>query len=104
MTVIEPVSDDDPGEARRGRARVRLTVDYIRERRRPVAIVLLAAAVVGTSVALLLPAKYTARASFYSEGKQGSGDLSSLSSLGPKCRWSGTSAPAMCRSRSPPMS
>ena len=83
MTVIEPVSDDDPGEARRGRSRVGLTVDYIRERRKPVAIVLLAAAVVGTSVALLLPAKYTARASFYSEGKQGSGDLSSLSSLGP---------------------
>jgi len=41
--------------------------------------VLLAAAIVGTSVALLLPSKYTARASFYSEGKQ-SGDLSSLSS------------------------
>jgi uncharacterized protein involved in exopolysaccharide biosynthesis len=43
---------------------------------------LVVAAVVGTAIALLLPSTYTARASFYSEGKQ-AGDLSSLSSLGP---------------------
>lgn len=84
MPVMEPLSADAPGGERRGRARVRLAVEYIRERRKLAAMVLLAAAIVGTSVALLLPSKYTARASFYSEGKQAGGDLSSsLSSLGP---------------------
>jgi uncharacterized protein involved in exopolysaccharide biosynthesis len=81
IPVIEPAIEE-PGEGRR-RARVRLAIDYIRERRKLASVVMLIAAVLGTSVALLLPAKYTARASFYSEGKQG-GDLSSLgSSLGP---------------------
>ena len=84
MPVIEPLSADAPGGERRGRARVRLAVEYIRERRKLAAIALFAAAIIGTAVALLLPSKYTARASFYSEGKQGGGDLSSsLSSLGP---------------------
>jgi uncharacterized protein involved in exopolysaccharide biosynthesis len=78
MPVIEPFSVG----VRRGRARVRLAFEYIRERRRVAVIALLAAAVVGTAVALLLPSKYTARASFYSEGKQAP-DLSSLASLGP---------------------
>jgi uncharacterized protein involved in exopolysaccharide biosynthesis len=83
MPVIEPLSADAPGEGKRGRARVRLALDYIRERRKLAVSTLLAAAIVGTAVALLLPSKYTSRASFYSEGKQG-GDLSSLgSSLGP---------------------
>jgi uncharacterized protein involved in exopolysaccharide biosynthesis len=83
MPVIEPLSVDAPGAGRRGRARARLALDYIRERRTLATIALLVAAVLGTAVALLLPSKYTARASFYSEGKQG-GDLSSLgSSLGP---------------------
>ena len=79
MPVIEPLSADAPGEGRKGRARVRLALDYIRERRKLAISALLAAAILGTAVALLLPSKYTARASFYSEGKQG-GDLSSLSS------------------------
>jgi uncharacterized protein involved in exopolysaccharide biosynthesis len=82
IPVIEPASPDTSEEAT-GRARVRLTVDYIRQRRKLASLAMLAAAIAGTAVALLLPAKYTARASFYSEGKQ-SGDLaSSLSSLGP---------------------
>lgn len=83
IPVIEPLSTDSPEEARRGRARVRLAVEYLRGRRRAVTILMIAAAVIGTSVALLLPAKYTARASFYSEGKQGGDLASSLSSLGP---------------------
>jgi uncharacterized protein involved in exopolysaccharide biosynthesis len=83
IPIIEPSSADGPGEGRSGRARVRLALEYIRERRKLAAIALISAAVAGTSVALLLPSKYTARASFLSEGKQG-GDLSSsLSSLGP---------------------
>jgi uncharacterized protein involved in exopolysaccharide biosynthesis len=82
IPVIDPVSADESREANRP-ARIRLAVEYIRERRKLASIAMLAAAVLGTSLALLLPAKYTARASFYSEGKQG-GDLSSLgSSLGP---------------------
>ena len=81
MPVIEPLD----GDAREGggRARVRLAVEYLRDRRRPVAMMLIAAALAGTSLALVLPAKYTARASFYSEGKQGGDLASSLSSLGP---------------------
>jgi uncharacterized protein involved in exopolysaccharide biosynthesis len=83
MPVIEPLSAEAPDDGRRGRARVKLALDYIRERRKLATIALLAAATLGTAVALLLPSKYTARASFYSEGKQG-GDLGSLSSsLGP---------------------
>jgi uncharacterized protein involved in exopolysaccharide biosynthesis len=83
MPVLEPLAADAPREVGGRRARVRLAIEYLRERRRVATIVLLAAAVLGTSAALLLPSKYTARASFYSEGKQ-SGDLSSLtSSLGP---------------------
>jgi uncharacterized protein involved in exopolysaccharide biosynthesis len=83
MPVIEPLAVDASGEGRRGRARVRLAVEYIRERRKLAVSALLVAAIIGTAVALLLPSKYTARASFLSEGKQG-GDLSSsLSSLGP---------------------
>lgn len=81
MPVIEPASprrDDSPG----GHSRVRLALDYIRAHRRPAAIALVVAAVVGTATALLLPSTYTARASFYSEGKQ-PGDLSSMSALGP---------------------
>jgi uncharacterized protein involved in exopolysaccharide biosynthesis len=81
MPTIEP-----PGEGRdesgRGRSRIRLALDYVKVRRRPATIALVAAAIVGTAIALLLPSKYTARASFYSEGKQ-TGDLSSASSLGP---------------------
>jgi uncharacterized protein involved in exopolysaccharide biosynthesis len=67
----------DGREARR--SRISLAIAYLKTHRRPASAVLLAAAVVGTSVALLLPSIYTARASFYSEGKQ-SGDMSSLSS------------------------
>jgi len=82
MPVIEP-SVDAPDESVRVRSRIGLAVDYLKVRRRPATIALLAAAIVGTAIALLLPSKYTARASFYSEGKQ-SGDLSSsMSSLGP---------------------
>jgi uncharacterized protein involved in exopolysaccharide biosynthesis len=81
IPVIEP-SSAASGEGQRGRARVSLAVEYIRQRRKLATIALIAAAIAGTSLALLLPSKYTARASFYSEGKQG-GDLSSLSSLGP---------------------
>src|SRR6478735_4294390 len=78
-----PVIESSPDESGRMRSRIRLAVDYLKVKRRPATIALVAAAIVGTSVALLLPSKYTARASFYSEGKQ-SGDLSSLSSsLGP---------------------
>ena len=82
MPVIEPADSDDV-QAGGGRARLRLAVEYLRDRRRPVTILMIAAAVVGTAVALVLPAKYTARASFYSEGKQGGDLASSLSSLGP---------------------
>lgn len=83
IPVIEPVSAEESGDPQRP-ARVKLAVEYIRERRKLASIAMLAAAIIGTAVALLLPAKYTARASFYSEGKQG-GDLSSSlgSSLGP---------------------
>ena len=81
LPVIEP-SSDDIREERKGRARVRLAREYLRERRRPVAIMIVAAAILGTALALVLPAKYTARASFYSEGKQGGDLASSLSSLG----------------------
>jgi uncharacterized protein involved in exopolysaccharide biosynthesis len=61
---------------------VRLALDYIKDRKGPASLALALAAVAGTSIALLLPSTYTARASFYSEGKQ-AGDLSSLSALGP---------------------
>ena len=44
---------------------------------------LITAGILGTALALVLPNKYTARASFYSEGKQGGDLASSLSSLGP---------------------
>jgi uncharacterized protein involved in exopolysaccharide biosynthesis len=81
MPVIEP-SVDGPDESGRVRSRIGLALDYLKVRRRPATIALLAAAIVGTAIALLLPSKYTARASFYSEGKQ-TGDLSSMSSLGP---------------------
>lgn len=82
MPVIEPLTEDSR-EERRGRARVRLAVEYLRDRRTPVTIILIAAAILGTALAIVLPAKYTARASFYSEGKQGGDLASSLSSLGP---------------------
>jgi uncharacterized protein involved in exopolysaccharide biosynthesis len=82
MPVIEP-SADGPDESGRVRSRIGLALDYLKVKRRPASMTLLAAAIVGTAIALLLPSKYTARASFYSEGKQ-SGDLSSsMSSLGP---------------------
>src|SRR5437868_1455781 len=83
MPVIEPVSSDDGrAEDRSGRSRTELAVDYLKAQRRPAGLVLVAAAIVGTATAILLPSTYTARASFYSEGKQ-TGDLSSMSSLGP---------------------
>jgi len=82
IPIIEPVSsatgEDGPG----GHSRVRLALDYLSAHRRPAAIAFLAAAIVGTATALLLPSTYTARASFYSEGKQ-PGDLSAMSALGP---------------------
>jgi uncharacterized protein involved in exopolysaccharide biosynthesis len=82
LPVIEPASAEESGEVARP-ARIKLAVEYIRERKTLAIMAMVVAAILGTSVALLLPAKYTARASFYSEGKQG-GDLSSLSSsLGP---------------------
>ena len=81
IPVIEPADSDVQGGG--GRARLRHAVEYLRDRRRPVTILMIAAALVGTAVALVLPPKYTARASFYSEGKQGSDLASSLSSLGP---------------------
>lgn len=82
LPVIEPSALDAP-EERKGRARVRLAVAYLRDRRKPVAIMLITAGILGTALALVLPNKYTARASFYSEGKQGGDLASSLSSLGP---------------------
>jgi uncharacterized protein involved in exopolysaccharide biosynthesis len=81
MPVIEPASSTGD-EAREGRSRVGLTLDYIKAHRRVAGLVLLVAVIVGSATALLLPSTYTARASFYSEGKQ-AGDLSSLSALGP---------------------
>ncbi|MFL5640470.1 MAG: hypothetical protein ACJ78M_13950 [Gemmatimonadaceae bacterium] len=83
IPLIEPSSIDTSSDGGGARSRTRLAVEYIRARRKLAGMVLLAAAVVGTSVALLLPSKYTARASFYSESKQGGSDLSSFSSLGP---------------------
>ena len=80
MPVIEPISSGERGT--KGRARLGLAFDYIKAHKRPAAIALLAAAALGTSAAVLLPSTYTARASFYSEGKQ-AGDLSSMSALGP---------------------
>jgi uncharacterized protein involved in exopolysaccharide biosynthesis len=80
--MIEPseqVSDDPGGE---GRSRIGLTIDYIKGHRGAAALALAAGALVGTAAAVLLPSTYTARASFYSEGKQ-AGDLSSMSALGP---------------------
>ena len=82
LPVIEPAVPVTR-EAAGGRERLRLAREYLRDRRKPVAVLMIIAAVLGTSLALLLPAKYTARASFYSEGKQGSDLGSSLSSLGP---------------------
>jgi uncharacterized protein involved in exopolysaccharide biosynthesis len=82
MPVIEPFPVDTPDENRRVRSRIRLALDYLRVKRKPAIIALVTASIVGTAIALLLPSKYTARASFYSEGKQ-TGDLSSMSSLGP---------------------
>ena len=82
MPVIEPFPVDTPDENRRVRSRIRLALDYLRVKRKPAIIALVTASIVGTAIALLLPSKYTARASFYSEGKQ-TGDLSSLSALGP---------------------
>lgn len=82
MPVIEPPSGGATGEGREGRSRIRLALEYIKANRTPATITLVAAAIIGTATALLLPSKYTARASFYSEGKQ-TGDLSSLSALGP---------------------
>lgn len=81
LPVIEPLTGDVADE-RRGRARVRLAVEYLRDRRRAVTLLMIAAAILGTALALALPAKYTARASFYSEGKQGADLASSLGSLG----------------------
>ncbi|HKR09877.1 MAG TPA: hypothetical protein VJS39_11845, partial [Gemmatimonadaceae bacterium] len=46
LPVIEP-SSDDIREERKGRARVRLAREYLRERRRPVAIMIVAAAILG---------------------------------------------------------
>jgi uncharacterized protein involved in exopolysaccharide biosynthesis len=60
------------------RSRLGSTFVYLRARRRLAALVLLAGALVGGAVALLLPSIYTARATFYSEAKS-STDLSSLS-------------------------
>jgi|GEM_PF-3613568 len=67
--------DTDPSQ----RSRIGSTFVYLRARRRLTALVLLAGALVGGAVALLLPSTYTARATFYSEAKT-STDLSSLSS------------------------
>ena len=82
MPVIEPPSVGATGEGREGRSRIRLALEYIKANRKPAAIALVTAAVIGIATALVLPSKYTARASFYSEGKQ-TGDPSSLSALGP---------------------
>jgi len=82
LPVAEPPAVGGYRELGEGRSRIRLALDYIKARKTPVAIALLVAAIVGTATALLLPGIYTARASFYPEGKQ-SADLSSLSSLGP---------------------
>jgi uncharacterized protein involved in exopolysaccharide biosynthesis len=74
-------ADDRAGEGK-ARSRIARTLDYVRGRS-AFRWALVAAALIGTTAALLLPSTYTARASFYSEGKQ-AGDLSSLtSSLGP---------------------
>ncbi len=86
-TWVEPlhpksVPDLSPADGQAGperRSRISLAVACIKANGRLALAALIAAAVVGTSVALLLPSTYTARASFYSEGKQ-AGDLSSLSS------------------------
>lgn len=76
---VEADTPLDPEGSRR--SRIGLTLGYLRARRRLAAYVLLAAALVGGAVALLLPSIYTARATFYSEAKT-STDLSSLSSGG----------------------
>ena len=81
MPVLDP-APVDIADGGTGRSRIRLALDYLKVKRRPATIALVSAAIVGTAIALLLPSKYTARASFYSEGKQ-TGDLSSMSSLGP---------------------
>src|SRR5437868_3351853 len=60
MPVIEPVSSDDERiEERGGRSRIGLTVQYLKAHRRPAALVLVAAAIVGTATAILLPSTYT---------------------------------------------
>ena len=82
MPVIEPISSSSGERGGEPRSRVGLTIHYLKVHRRPAGIALLAAAIIGTATALLLPSTYTARASFYSEGKQ-AGDLSSMSALGP---------------------
>jgi uncharacterized protein involved in exopolysaccharide biosynthesis len=82
MPVIEPISPSSGERGREARSRVGLAIDYLKVHRRPAGIALLVAVIIGTATALLLPSTYTARASFYSEGKQ-AGDLSSMSALGP---------------------
>jgi uncharacterized protein involved in exopolysaccharide biosynthesis len=82
---LKPVADPFPVPDRPSEppSRIGRTLAYINERRRVFAALLAASAIAGTAIALLLPSKYSARASFYSEGKQ-AGDIASLSSsLGP---------------------
>jgi uncharacterized protein involved in exopolysaccharide biosynthesis len=82
MPVIEPISAASLERGAEPRSRVGLTIDYLKTHRGSASMALVAAAIIGTATALLLPSTYTARASFYSEGKQ-AGDLSSMSALGP---------------------
>jgi uncharacterized protein involved in exopolysaccharide biosynthesis len=82
---LKPVPDPFPVADRPSErpSRIGRTLAYIKARRRVFAALLAGSAIAGAAIALLLPSKYSARASFYSEGKQ-AGDLASLSSsLGP---------------------
>jgi uncharacterized protein involved in exopolysaccharide biosynthesis len=73
----EPPGTDDLRE-RRNRTRFGSAFAYLRARRGLWIRLLLAGSAIGTAVALLLPSKYTAHATFYSEGKSSSMDLSAL--------------------------
>jgi uncharacterized protein involved in exopolysaccharide biosynthesis len=82
LPVVEHPAPDEQSAGTEASSRLRLALDYLRAHRIAVSSALVIAAAGGITVALLLPAVYTARASFYSEGKQAP-DLTSMSSLGP---------------------